>query len=154
MDATIKKANRYLRIRDQLTELLSKTDDHLARMATVIALLHHKMDGFFWTGYYFLRNNRLIVGPYQGPVACQELKSGTGVCWAAVAENRTIIVEDVHKFPGHIACDARSRSEIVIPIRDVNGAVIAVLDIDSASYSNFDTVDAKELEQIAEMLKR
>jgi L-methionine (R)-S-oxide reductase len=148
-----KKTGRYARIRKQLSELLVKTDDPLARMASVIAVLHHKMDGFFWTGYYFLKDNRLVVGPYQGPVACQELKKGAGVCWAAVTENRTIIVEDVHKFPGHIACDARSRSEIVIPVRDGNGSVIAVLDIDSTSYSNFDSIDAKELEKILEMLK-
>lgn len=148
-----KKSGRYARIREQLSELLVKTDDPLARMASVIALLHHKMDGFFWTGYYFLKDNRLVVGPYQGPVACQELKKGSGVCWAAVTENRTIIVEDVHKFPGHIACDARSRSEIVIPVRDDNGSVIAVLDIDSTSCSNFDSVDAEELEKIVEMLK-
>lgn len=152
MDKQEKKRNRYRRIRQQLADLLVKTEDPLARMSTAAALLHHKMDGFFWTGFYFLRNQRLVVGPYQGPVACQELEQGKGVCWAAVNQNRTIVVEDVHKFPGHIACDARSKSEIVVPVRDSGGLVYAVLDVDSSSYGNFDEVDAAELEQITELL--
>lgn len=147
-----KKLNRYLRIRQQLSELLPKTDDKLARMATIIALLHHKMDNFFWTGYYFIRDNKLVVGPYQGPVACQELKYGNGVCWASVSRNETIIVEDVNKFPGHIACDARSKSEIVVPVRNEKNEIVAVLDIDSNVYANFNDIDARELERIIAML--
>jgi len=149
-----KKLNRYIRVRDQLSILLERTDDRLARMASVIALLHHKMDDFFWTGFYFLRENRLIVGPYQGPVACQELEQGRGVCWASVNQNKTIIIENVHEYPGHIACDARSNSEIVVPVRDEYGRIVAVLDVDSDRYSNFDDIDASELEKIVEMIYR
>lgn len=147
-----KKRRRYSRLTDQLSGLLVKTDDRLARMATVAALLHHKMDGFFWTGFYILRNQKLVVGPYQGPVACQELEYGKGVCWASVLEKRTVVVENVHEFPGHIACDARSKSEIVVPVRDKAGDIIAVLDVDSADYSNFDDTDAVELEKIIDLI--
>ncbi len=147
-----KKIKRYSRVRKQLTELLSESDDSLARMATVIALLHHKMEGFFWTGYYFLHGDRLVVGPYQGPVACQELEKGKGVCWTAVNRDKTIVVEDVHKFPGHIACDARSESEIVVPVRDKKNKIVAVLDIDSTRHGNFDETDTAELEKIVEMI--
>lgn len=137
-----------------MSELLPKTNDKLARMSTVAALLHHKMDGFFWTGYYFLRENKLVVGPYQGPVACQELKYGTGVCWASVTRNETIVVEDVNDFPGHVACDARSKSEIVVPVRNNKGEIVAVLDVDSSVYANFDETDADGLESIADMIFR
>lgn len=110
------------------------------------------MDRFFWTGFYFLRGRRLVVGPYQGPVACQVLDFGKGVCWAAVQQKSTIVVEDVNKFPGHIACDTRSKSEIVVPVRDKSGAIIAVLDVDSSSYANFDDIDAEWLGKITEMI--
>ncbi len=151
-DNSQKKLRRYARISEQLSDLLPETDDRLARMASVIAILHHKMDGFLWTGYYFLRGDKLVVGPYQGPVACQELAQGKGVCWAAVMRNRTIIVDDVHSFPGHIACDTRSKSEIVVPVRDDKGKLFAVLDVDSARYSNFDDIDAAWLEKIVKMI--
>lgn len=152
MGAGSRKKNRYSRIRDQLGGLLAKTDDRITRMATVIAVLHHKMDGFFWTGFYILKNGRLLAGPYQGPLACQELEYERGVCWAAVNQNTTLVVEDVHKFQGHIACDSRSKSEIAVPVRDSNGGIIAVLDIDSDRYANFDEIDAEELEKIVEMI--
>jgi L-methionine (R)-S-oxide reductase len=151
-DKSQKKLKRYARIKEQLSDLLPVTADRLARMASVIAILHHKMDGFLWTGYYFLRGDKLVVGPYQGPVACQELEHGKGVCWASVMQNRTIIVDDVHSFPGHIACDTRSKSEIVVPVRDDKGELIAVLDVDSTNYSNFDDVDAVWLEKIVKMI--
>jgi L-methionine (R)-S-oxide reductase len=151
-DKKTSKSKRYSRVTGQLSDLLKKTDDSLARMATVAALLHHKMDGFFWTGFYLLRDNKLIVGPYQGPVACQELDYGTGVCWAAVKRDETIVVEDVNKFPGHIACDSRSKSEIVVPVRNENNVIVAVLDVDSARYANFDDEDAGELEKITAMI--
>lgn len=152
MDYKEKKKNRYSRIAGQLQDLLPKTDDRLARMATVIALLHHKMEGFFWTGYYFLKQGKLVVGPYQGPVACQELEPGKGVCWTAVSRKQTVIVDDVHKFPGHIACDTRSKSEIVVPVYDREGVIIAVLDIDSTRLSNFDEIDAAGLEKLLKMI--
>ena len=148
----IKKKGRYERIYDQLSGLLNATDSAISRMATVAAVLHHKMDGFFWTGFYLLRDGKLIVGPYQGPVACQVLDKDTGVCWTGINEQKTIIVPDVKKFPEHIACDARSRSEIVIPVRDRHGQIIAVLDVDSRHLDQFDETDAAELERIVNLI--
>ncbi|MCK5463917.1 MAG: GAF domain-containing protein [Bacteroidales bacterium] len=143
-----KKRGRYKRIYDQLSTLLNATDDVMSRMATVAAVLHHKMDGFFWTGFYLIRDGNLLVGPYQGPVACQVLAKDTGVCWSGINQVKTIIVPDVEQFPGHIACDSRSRSEIVVPVRDKDGQIIAVLDVDSKHLEQFDETDAAGLEKI------
>ncbi len=148
----IKKQGRYERIYAQLKELMVKTDDHNARMSTIIAVLHHKMEYFFWTGFYFLRNGKLIVGQYQGPVACQELKKDTGVCWAGINQKKTLVVPDVEKFPGHIACDSRSKSEIVVPITDKSGIIIGVLDVDSNEYNSFDEVDEAHLNKILDLI--
>ncbi len=147
-----KKTGRYQRIYTQLQELLTATRNREARMATIAAVLHHKMDYFFWTGFYCLTHGELIVRSYQGPVACQVLKKNTGVCWKAITDGETIVVADVHEFPGHIACDSRSRSEIVVPLHDNNGDVYGVLDIDSADLSSFDETDAKWLEKIVAMV--
>ena len=146
------KQGRYGRIIDQLRELLKKTEDPVARMATVAAVLHHKMDRFFWTGFYIIRDGDLIVGPYQGPLACQVLERGKGVCWAAVLRNESVVVPDVHQFPGHIACDSRSKSEITVPVRNKKGEVLAVFDADSKDYNSFDETDRKALEIIGEMI--
>ena len=143
-----KKAGRYQRIISQLQGLLTKTSDPIARMATIAAVLSNKFDYFFWCGFYIVHGDKLIVGPYQGPVACQVLQ-GTGVCLAAVTQNQSIVVADVHKFPGHIACDSRSNSEIVIPVRNPNGNIMAVLDVDSAAVGSFDETDRINLEIIA-----
>ncbi|MGM0530531.1 MAG: GAF domain-containing protein [Bacteroidota bacterium] len=146
-----KKKNRYIRIYDQLSGLLPKSDDTLARMSTVIAVLHHKLDYFFWTGYYFLKNDRLIVGPYQGSVACQELEKGKGVCWTGIERQEPVIVPDVEQFPGHIACDSRSRSEIVVPLNN-KGKISGVLDIDSKELNSFDKTDEQELSRIIRLI--
>jgi len=144
------KQRRYASIRVQLAELLAKSDDPTARMATIVALLHHKHPHFSWTGFYrVVENGDLLVGVYQGLVACQVLHAGVGVCQAAVERGQTVVVADVHAFPGHIACDSRSRSEIVVPVRDPSGATVAVLDVDSTRLESFDAVDAQELEIIA-----
>lgn len=148
------KAGRYNRLYAQLEELVVKSDDEIARMATVSAVLYHKMEYFFWCGFYRLIDGELVVGPYQGPVACQVLKKNTGVCWAGVNEEKTIVVPDVHKFPGHIACDSRSKSEIVVPVKDKTNKIIAVLDIDSSEHNSFDGTDAKYLEIIVALLKK
>lgn len=148
----IKKVGRYNRIYSQLEEYCKKCENPISRMATIAALLHHKMDYFFWTGFYLLNDNKLQVGPYQGPVACQELAKDKGVCWAGINKKETIIVPDVHKFPDHIACDSRSKSEIVIPVFNVNGMIIGVLDIDSKELDSFDQVDAQELEKIIKLI--
>lgn len=147
-----KKRARYKRVLNQLEELFTKTSDLTARMATVCAVLHHKMDNFFWTGFYLLKEGELIVGPYQGPLACQVLSRTEGVCRAAVNSSGPIIVDDVEKFPGHIACDSRSRSEIAVPLKGKAGEIIAVLDIDSKELSNFDETDAEYLTLIIDRL--
>jgi len=147
-----KKQGRYERIYKQIAELMPKTDDPNARMSTIIAVMHHKMESFFWTGFYFLKNDKLVVGQYQGPVACQELAKDTGVCWAGINQQKPIIVPDVEKLPGHIACDSRSKSEIVIPLKNPKGDIIGVLDVDSNEYNSFDEVDEKMLVQILALI--
>lgn len=149
-----RKEGRYLRIEKQLEELLLKCNDPLARMATICAVLHHKMDHFFWTGFYRLTAGKLVVGPYQGPLACQELESHKGVCWAAADRKSPVVVPDVHAFPGHIACDARSRSEITLPVFGPDGTVKAVLDVDSEHPDAFSDTDRLCLERIAAMIYR
>jgi GAF domain-containing protein len=146
------RAERYERIAGQLAELYLKTNDPLARMATAVALLHHKMPHFFWTGFYLLDEDELLVGPYQGPLACAVLEAPEGVCWAGVDRGETVIVPDVHAFPGHVACDARSRSEIVVPLRDAAGDVMGVLDVDSDRSDAFNEVDRIGLERIVAMI--
>ncbi len=143
-----KKEGRYSRIYKQLQELVLKSNNTQARMATIIAVLHNKMETFFWTGFYLVGKGEMIVSMYQGPVACQVLEKNKGVCWAAFNKNETIIVDDVHQFPGHIACDSRSNSEIVVPLKDKKGETIGVLDVDSKTRSSFDETDAKWLEKI------
>jgi len=145
-------AGRYERLFTQLQELLTKTTDPQARMATISALLYFKLDKMFWCGFYRLVDGQLIVGPYQGPVACQVLTPGKGVCWAGIKQGSTIIVPDVEKFPGHIACDPRSKSEIVIPVRDKNEQIVAVLDIDSKELDSFSQRDAENLERIVQLI--
>lgn len=147
-----KKQGRYDRIFKQLEGLLTATSDKTAKMATIAAVLHHKIDYFFWTGFYLLRDGELIVGPYQGPVACQVLKNDTGVCWAAINEQDPVLVPDVEKFPGHIACDSRSKSEIVVPLRDENGDIYGVMDVDSKELGSFDGVDRVNLEKIVGLI--
>jgi len=149
-----RKQGRYGRLYRQLEDLTAKTDDPLARMASVCAVLHHKMDYFFWTGFYLLKNGRLVVGPYQGPVACQELTPREGVCWAAVESGAPVIVPDVHAFPGHIACDARSASEITLPVRDRSGHIVAVFDVDSDRTGMFTGTDGEELDRILQLIYR
>ena len=144
---TLKKAARYERIFDQLRGLLIKTDEPVARMATVAAVLSHKFEYFFWCGFYRVSGEKLIVGPYQGPVACQVLED-RGVCLEAVKRKRIVIVPNVHEFPGHIACDSRSNSEIVVPVPGTGGDTLAVLDVDSKDFNAFDDTDAKYLGKI------
>jgi L-methionine (R)-S-oxide reductase len=145
-------AARYERIFTQLVELFAENDDPVARMATISALLHHKMPHFFWTGFYRLIAGKLYVGPYQGPLACAVLAGPEGVCWACVNKRESILVPDVHAFEGHVACDARSQSEIVVPVREPWGNVIAVLDVDSDQPDAFTEVDRIGLEKIVALV--
>lgn len=146
------KAGRYERIIAQVHDLIQATDNPISRMATINALLHHKMQSFFWTGFYLLHNNDLVVGPYQGPLACLKLKRNTGVCWAGINGGQSVVVADVHKFPGHIACSPLSRSEIVVPLRNAENQVVGVLDVDSKDLNAFDETDRVYLEKLVAMI--
>lgn len=147
-----KKEGRYQRIYKQLEKLMTTCADEEARMASIIAVLHHKMDYFFWTGFYRLHRGELIVSKYQGPVACMLLKKDTGVCWASIHQKESVVVPDVHTFPGHIACDSRSQSEIVIPLKSKTGDIIGVLDVDSKDLNSFDEIDRIHLEKILSLI--
>ncbi len=143
---------RYGRIAAQLDELYAKLTDPISRMGSAAALLHHKMPHFFWTGFYRLVDGDLIVGPYQGPLACMLLERHTGVCWAAIDRGESILVADVHAFPGHIACDGRSNSEVVVLVRDGDGEIRGVLDVDADRPDAFTPADVEGLEQIAALI--
>lgn len=149
-----KKSNRYGRLYDQIKTLIEKDSNNpVSDMATVIAVLHHKMEYFFWTGFYLLSEGRLQVACYQGPLACIDLKKDTGVCWAGVNAEEVVIVGNVEEFPGHIACDSRSRSEIVVPLKNSRGETIGVLDVDSTSLNSFDETDATWLSRIVGLVR-
>lgn len=127
-------------------------EDLVARMANAAAMIHDTFR-FWWTGFYRVQGDQLVLGPFQGPVACTRIGFGRGVCGSAWQQQRTLVVPDVEQFPGHIACSSRSKSEIVVPVlRD--GTVIAVLDIDSENLATFDETDQRYLEQIAEIIAR
>ena len=134
----------------QISSIVSGETDVTANMSNVAAVLHMTF-GFWWTGFYRVSGDELVLGPFQGPVACTRIGFGRGVCGTAWKEAKTVIVPDVEKFPGHIACSSESRSEIVVPVM-ASGRVVAVLDIDSIDYAAFDMTDQVWLERIAEDL--
>jgi L-methionine (R)-S-oxide reductase len=144
------KAERYAELAVEIAAVLAGEPNQAARMASVAAMLAQAFaPRFFWTGFYVVDGPAaLVVGPYQGTLGCLRIAFGRGVCGTAAAERRTVVVPDVAAFVGHIACDARSRSEIVVPVFDPNGALIAVLDVDSADLDAFDDIDAAGLERI------
>ncbi|MBP5488280.1 MAG: GAF domain-containing protein [Bacteroidales bacterium] len=144
------KEDKYKLLVKQCEALVEGESDTIARMANLAALIHVEM-GFWWTGFYRVEGSELLLGPFQGPIACTRIQYGRGVCGTAWKEDRTVIVPDVEQFPGHIACSSESRSEIVVPIRH-NAEIIAVLDIDSRSIGTFDETDREYLEQIVELL--
>ncbi len=143
----------FRRLEHQILELVAKTDDPVAQRATAVALLHHKVPGVSWTGFYFLRGENLVVEAYQGPVACLVLERHMGVCWAGIDRNETLLVNDVELFPGHIACDERSRSEVVVPVRDVRGRTVGVLDVDSHLPDHFTDAHREGYESIVRTLE-
>ena len=151
---TSKKQGRYKRLYQQIGELQSKSNDLQARIATMCAVLHYKMEGFFWTGVYALHHDRLIVSLYQGPVACMELPKDQGVCWNAINQRAPVIVPDVSLFPGHITCDSRSKSEIAIPLFQPDQTIYGVLDVDSNKLDAFDETDAYWLQKITVQLHK
>lgn len=144
------KQERYEALLPQIEAVVEDEPDLIANMANVAAMLHETF-GFWWTGFYRVEGQELVLGPFQGPMACTRIRKGRGVCGTAWAEAQTQVVPDVDQFPGHIACSSASRSEIVVPIFK-EGEVIAVLDIDSAELGTFDHIDRRYLEQVVEML--
>jgi len=147
------KEETYQRVTKEIRATLEGEMDLIASMATIACLLHHSFDYFFWTGFYrVVAPGKLLVGPYQGTLGCLHISFDRGVCGAAARREATIIVPDVHQFPGHIACDSNSKSEIVVPVFDGQGDLIAVLDVDSAEYDAFDEVDKRYLEEIVAFL--
>ena len=142
------KERAYAQLHAVMLNTLSGIEDDIAGMATLSSLVHHAF-GHLWTGFYrVVAPDRLLIGPYQGTLGCLEIAFGKGVCGTAAAERRTVVVPDVSRFPGHITCDARARSEIVVPVFDASDTLIAVLDIDSARSERFDQQDANGLERI------
>jgi len=149
------KAATYERVLRDIDATLEGETDLLAAMATVVCLLHQAFDTYFWTGFYRRSGAaQLLVGPYQGSLGCLHIAFERGVCGACARSGQTIVVPDVHQFPGHIACDARSNSEIVVPVFNRAGQLIAVFDVDSEQYGAFDEVDRAGLEQIMARLAR
>jgi len=140
------KEEKYKSLLPQIQELTAKEEDRIANMANITAALKQAF-GFFWVGFYLVKGNELVLGPFQGPVACTRISYGKGVCGTAWKDRRTIIVPDVEQFPGHIACNSESKSEIVVPFFE-NGEIIGVLDIDSDRLNAFDEIDAAYLEKI------
>lgn len=150
--AAADKPARYRELLPQLTALLDGEPDLIANLANTAAALRECVPAASWIGFYLMRGGELVLGPFQGKVACVRIALGRGVCGTAAAERKTLIVPDVDKFPGHIACDAGSRSEIVVPIFHAGHDVVAVLDLDSYDLAAFDEVDADGLAPIAELL--
>lgn len=144
------KSAKYQETYWQIASVVSGESDRIANMANTAALLH-EVFGFWWTGFYIVRGNQLVLGPFQGPVACTRIGYGKGVCGTAWEKRETIVVPDVHQFPGHIACSSLSQSEIVVPVF-CNNEVSAVLDIDSKELSTFDETDKEWLEKIVSLL--
>lgn len=145
---SFEKETNYQRCRVRIEALCDGNDDQISKMASVVGVLHNEMNNFFWTGFYRVVEGRLVIGPYQGTVGCLRIEIGQGVCGTAVAMGETQVVENVDDFPGHIACDERSQSEIVVPVTNESGELIAVLDVDSVEKGAFDDVDRKYLEEI------
>ena len=147
----MEKTEKYRLLERQVASLLEGETDVIAKMANVAAVLHETF-GFWWTGFYRVAGDELVLGPFQGPVACMHIPFGKGVCGTAWKRNETVVVPDVEQFPGHIACSSASRSEIVVPVHGPGGDVTAVLDIDSERLATFDEEDRVWLEKIVTLL--
>lgn len=145
------KATQYESLIPQIKGLLDGEPDLVANLANTVAALKEQF-GWFWVGFYLVKNDELVLGPFQGPVACTRIRKGKGVCGSSWAQARTLIVPDVEKFPGHIACSSLSKSEIVVPVIR-NGEVIGVLDVDADTYDQFDETDQHYLEQIVSFVQ-
>lgn len=147
-----KKKDRYATLIPQLESIVSGETDLIANLANIVAAIKQTMD-FLWVGFYFVKNRQLVLGPFQGPVACTRIDFGKGVCGTAWKEKRTVIVPNVDEFPGHIACNSASRSEIVFPVFK-NGEVLLVLDIDSDKINDFDEEDVDAIKKVTGLVER
>ena len=147
------KEEKYELLVSQIRALIEGENDVIAVMSNVAAAIHQTM-GFWWTGFYRVKGEELVLGPFQGPVACMHIPYGKGVCGTAWQRAETVVVEDVEQFPGHIACSSESKSEIVVPVFDGDGKVTAVLDIDSEKLATFDDTDRRYLEEICRLLTK
>lgn len=145
------KSEKYQSLLPQIKALCEGEKNRVANLANIAAALKQTF-AFFWVGFYIVRKNELVLGPFQGPLACTRIAPGKGVCGTAWKENRTLVVPDVEQFPGHIACSSDSRSEIVVPVRNTDGNVIMVLDIDSDKLNDFDAADQKYIEELCAWL--
>ena len=150
IDKNASREQKYISLLPQIQALLQGENDLIANMANIAAALKETFS-FFWVGFYIVKSNELVLGPFQGPIACTRIALGKGVCGTSWKEKKTIIVPNVDLFPGHIACSSASKSEIVIPVFQQNN-IIAVLDVDSEHYDHFDFVDEKYLTQIVALL--
>ena len=149
LDTTLTKAEQYRQLLPQIKALTAGEPDLTANLANTAAALRQAF-GFFWVGFYLVKGDELVLGPFQGPIACTRIRHGKGVCGASWARAATMLVPDVEAFPGHIACSSESKSEIVVPILK-NGQVVAVLDVDSDQLNDFDTDDQAALEQLMQL---
>jgi L-methionine (R)-S-oxide reductase len=147
-DPAASRGERYAEIVPQIEALVADEPDATANLANIAAVLKEAF-GFFWVGFYLVKDGELVLGPFQGPLACTRIALGKGVCGHAWAARKTVVVPDVDQFPGHIACSSAARSETVVPLFDRNGSVIGVLDVDSDKIDDFDDVDARGLERFA-----
>jgi L-methionine (R)-S-oxide reductase len=145
------KEEKYISLLPQVKALVEGEKDEIANLANIAAALKQTFD-FFWVGFYLVKNNELVLGPFQGPVACTRIGIGKGVCGTSWKDAQTVIVDDVDKFPGHIACSSASKSEIVVPIYNKDKKVIGVLDVDDDKYAMFDATDKLYLEQVAALV--
>ena len=150
--ARMSKSTAYEELLNEVKSFIQDENDKIACMANVAALIHERF-GFWWTGFYRVIGEELVLGPFQGPVACTRIRKGRGVCGTCWNEARTVIVPNVHEFPGHIACSSLSNSEIVVPVFDECGNITGVLDIDSRDFDTFDETDAEWLEKICRLIR-
>jgi L-methionine (R)-S-oxide reductase len=145
------KADKYKQLLPQIKALVEGEPDLIANVSNIAAALK-QVFGFFWVGFYFVKSNELVLGPFQGPVACTRIQKGRGVCGSSWESGQTIVVDDVELFPGHIACSSESKSEIVVPVFSANGEVSMILDVDSNELASFDQTDQQYLEELAEII--
>jgi len=153
IDPSLSKKAKYQSLVPQIEALIGDEKDLVANLANIAAALRFGMD-FFWVGWYLVKEGELVLGPFQGPVACTRISFGQGVCGTAWKNQETIVVKDVEQFPGHIACSSDSKSEIVVPIFDPSGGVAMVLDVDSSELNTFDETDAQFLKDIVSLIEK